>query len=177
MQRPEPSEYHEFYGPYIDAVPAGDILEHLDQGVRRTLEVLGGLPAEWETFRYEPGKWTVREIVGHVTDAERMYSYRALSVARRDPATLPSMDRDLWLANSNAGSRPLPSLLEDFERARRSSIALFDSFDDDMWLHRGRASAFEFTVRAFAYIIAGHEIHHRRVLEERYLKPLRERGS
>ena len=177
MQRPEPSEYEKYYGTYIHKVPDGEILELLDQGVRRTLTELGGLPAEWETFTYEPGKWTVREVVGHMIDAERLFSYRALAIARRDPADQPSMDQEQWAGDSNAGSRPLPSLLADFEHARRSSIALFESFDEDMWTRRGLASGFEFSVRAFPYILAGHEIHHRRVLGERYLKPLRERGG
>ena len=177
MKRPHPSEHAEYYGLYVNQVPDGDVLEILDEEVGRTVELLGGLPPEWETYRYEPGKWSVREVMGHVVDGERLFGYRALSIARADPADLPSMDQDQWAGSSNAGDRPLAALLDDLERARRSSIAMFESFDEEMWARRGMASGFEFSVRTFPYILAGHEIHHRRVLEERYLKPLRARGA
>ncbi len=172
MQRPDPTEYHEYYGTYVHKVPDGEILEILDQGVSQTLGLLRDLPTEWETFSYEPGKWTLRDVLGHMADAERVFSYRALSFARLDPGELPSMDQDQWVADSNAGSRPLPSLLAEFECVRRSSIALFEGFDEDVWSRRGTASGCEFSVRSFPYIVAGHEIHHRRVIEERYLARL-----
>ncbi len=169
MRRPETSEYAEYYGLYVNQVPDGDILELLDQGVRRTLDVLGGLPSERETFAYEPGKWTLRQVVGHMVDTERVFGYRALSIARCDPAALPGMDQDSWTAASNAAVRPLTAQLAELEAVRRSSIALFGSFDEAMWDERGTASDVEFCTRAFPYIIAGHEIHHLKVLEERYL--------
>ncbi len=174
MKRPHPSEHAEYYGLYIHQVPDGDVLQILDEGVGRTVELLGGLPPEWETYRYEPGKWSVREVMGHVVDVERVFGYRALSIARADPATLPGMDQDQWAASSNAGDRPLASLLEDLRWARRSSLAMFKGFDDATGERSGVASDCPFSVRTFPYIVAGHEIHHRRVLEERYLKPLRE---
>ena len=172
MQRPEPSEYEEYYGTYVHKVPDGEILDLLDQGIRRTLQVLGDLPIESETFSYAPGKWTLREVVGHMVDTERVFSYRALSIARQDPSPLPGMDQDPWVAHSNARSRSLASLLAEFEATRRSSIALFASFDEAMWPLRGEASGCEFSVRAFPYIVAGHEIHHLQVLEKRYLPSL-----
>ena len=104
-----------------------------------------------------------------MTDAERVFAYRALSFARRDPAHLPSMEENDWVRVSNATQRPLPELADEFAAVRRSSIALFSSFDDEMSQLRGTASGCEFSVRSIAYIIAGHEIHHRGVLEERYL--------
>ncbi len=177
MRRPEPSEYGDYYDVYISKVPDGDVLELLATGVQRTTDVLSGVPEEWETHRYQPDKWSLREVMGHVVDVERLFSYRALSIARGDPAHLPGMDQDQWAAASNAAERPLASLLEDLRHARASSVAMLGSLSDDAWDRRGVASDFEFTVRAFPYILAGHEIHHRRVLEESYLRPLREQAG
>lgn len=174
MQRPEPSEYDEYYGLYIGQVPEGNILDLLAQEVRHTTEMLTGLPAEWETHRYAAGKWSLREVVGHIVDTERLFCYRALSMARGDAAQLPGMDQDEWVATSNAGSRKLSSLVDELHGVRFSCIGLFESFDQTMWNRSGTASGCHFGVRAFPYIIAGHEIHHRRVLEESYLRPLRE---
>ena len=172
MRRPQPSEYEEYYGLYVGQVPDGDILQILADGVKRTVDLLGGVAPEQETFRYEPGKWSVREVVGHVVDVERVFGYRALSIARADPAALPGMDQDVWAAASNAADRPLARQLEDFRRARASNVAMFEGFDDAVWERSGTASGFPFSVRTFPWILAGHEIHHRRVLEERYLKLL-----
>lgn len=172
MQRPRPAEYHEYYGLYVNQVPDGEILELLGDGVRQTVALLGGLPPAWETYRYAPDKWSVRQVLGHVIDVERVFAYRALSIARADPAPLPGMDQDVWAAGSNAADRPLARQLDDLARARASNVAMFEGFDDAAWERTGTASGYPFSVRTFPWILAGHEIHHRRVLEERYLKPL-----
>ena len=140
-------------------------------------ETLRAVPENQETYRYQDDRWSIREVIGHLVDTERLFSYRALSMARADPAELPGIDQDQWAVASNANERTLASLLEDFASVRASSVALFESFTGDIWDRRGKASGCEFTVRAFPYILAGHEIHHRRVLEELYLAPLRAQGS
>ncbi len=173
MQRPDATEYDKYYSLYVNQVPEGDVMKILGDGARLTARTLDGIPIEWETYRYAPDKWSVREALGHVVDVERLFSYRALSIARRDPAALPLMDQDQWAAASNAGERTVVALLDDFARARASSLAIFESLAEDAWDKRGLASGCEFTVRSFPYILAGHEIHHRRVLEEKYLKALR----
>ncbi len=177
MRRPDTTEYADYYSLSVNQVPDGQVREILRRGSRLTARLLEGIPERWETYRYQPDNWSVREVMGHVVDVERLFSYRALSIARGDPAELPTMDQDQWMASSNAGQRILASLLDDLACARASSLAIFDSLADDAWDRRGVASGFEFSVRSFPYILAGHEIHHRRVLEEKYLEPLREQSG
>lgn len=177
MERPQATDYAEYYGLYVDQVPEGNILELLSRGIDETRALLDGVPTEWESFRYAPGKWSVREVVGHMIDAERVFGYRALSIARGDAAPLPGMDQDQWARDSNAARRLLAEQLEEFELLRRAHVAMFAGFEDAAWQRRGVASGCEFGVRAFPYILAGHENHHRRVLEERYLEPLQQRAA
>ncbi len=169
MRRPDATEYEEYYGLYVNQVPEGDVLEILGAGVGLTAQALDGIAPELETHRYQPGKWSLREVLGHAVDVERVFSYRALSFARADPSPLPSMDQDQWVADSNAGERTVASLLEDLGHARASSLAILGSLPGEAWGRRGIASGFDFTVRACAWILAGHEIHHRKVLVEKYL--------
>jgi uncharacterized damage-inducible protein DinB len=169
IKRPDPSEYFEYYGRYIDLVPEGDILSILEESLQQTLATLRDLPEELADYRYAPGKWSIKEVIGHVIDAERVFAYRAVSFARRDPARLPSMEQDEWADVSNAAQRPFQELLDELEAARRSTILLFKSFDEEMTALRGTASGCEFSVRCLPYIIAGHEIHHRKVIGELYL--------
>ncbi len=168
MKRPQPSEYYEYYGTYINRVPEGNILQILEQENKATARLLGGIAEEHAGYRYAPDKWSIKEVVGHLIDTERVFGYRALSIARADPAELPSMEQDDWAMASNADKRTLPELTLEFVAARQSHVALFESFDSEMWGRRGIASGYEFTVRTFPYILAGHEIHHRKVLIERY---------
>lgn len=169
MQRPEPSEYHAFYSTYVDKVPDGDIFEILESGLQETVDLFGRFSGDRETFAYEPGKWTVRELLGHMTDAERLFGFRALWMARGDQQSQPGMDQNDWAAASNAGQRPLAEQLAEFDLARRSNLAMLRGFDAADWGKTGTASDCMFTVRAFPFILAGHEIHHQLIVSERYL--------
>lgn len=169
IPRPEPSEYFTYYDTYVRRVPDRDVLSVLAEGIANTLALLDGVPPELEGYRYAPGKWSVREVIGHLIDAERVFAHRALHFARRDPEPLPSMDEGDYARASNAGRRRLQDLADELEAVRRSSILLFRSFDHEMLDFRGTASGYEFSVRSIPYIVAGHEIHHRSVLAERYL--------
>ena len=169
MGRPETTEYASYYQGYVGGVPDGDILSLLQTESDRTAELLLALPADKGDYRYEDGKWSIKEVVGHVIDAERMFGYRAHCFARQDPARLPSFDQDDYAKNSNASERTLAELVDELRAVRASNVALFRGLTDTMWLKRGVGSGCEFTVRALAYIIVGHELHHRRVIEERYL--------
>ena len=158
-----------FYRTYTDKVPAGDVLHTLADNGRQTAALLRSVPNQRETYAYAEGKWTVRELVGHMIDTERLFAFRAFWFARGDAGPLPGMDENAFASVSNAGSRPLPQLISEFDNVRASSLSLFRSFDDAAWVRTGDASGFPVTVRALPFIVAGHEIHHRRVLQERYL--------
>jgi uncharacterized damage-inducible protein DinB len=169
IQRPDPSEYDEFYGRYIDQVADGDVLEILGDGAQQTVSLLGEVSEEKANYAYAPGKWSIKEVVGHVIDAERCFAYRAFNFSRRDPAHLPSFEENDIAAASNADSRTLRDIMEEYESVRRATITLVQSLNDEMLTLTGTASGVEFSVRSIPFIIAGHEIHHRKVLQERYL--------
>ncbi|NIR46789.1 MAG: DinB family protein [Gemmatimonadetes bacterium] len=170
IARPDRSEHDAYFARYIDLVPEGDILEILAGELETTCGLLRDVPPDRERYRYAAGKWSIREVLGHLIDSERMFQYRALSFARQDPAHLPNFDEGDYARWSNAHDRSLADLMDEFEDVRRAGIALFKSFTPEMLVRTGRASAYRFSVRTFPYVIAGHEIHHRGVLLERYLK-------
>jgi hypothetical protein len=169
LARPERSEHHEYYSRYIDLVPDGDVLLLLRSQLADTLALLEGLSPEQETHRYAEGKWSLREVVGHMIDVERLFELRALTMARQDGVDLPGMDQDEWARRNGAHARPIASLRDEWIAVRRSALHLFATFDEATGLRTGRASGRSFTVRSFPWILAGHEIWHRLVIRERYL--------
>jgi uncharacterized damage-inducible protein DinB len=172
MRRPHPGEYAAHYATYVDQVPDRPVLELLRQEPARLEAILAGLSPSDEQFAYEAGKWTIREVLGHVVDSERVFSFRALHMARGDSTALPGMDQNIWAAAANAGRRPLASLLAEFRALRAANVELFSSLGEEALERRGVASDCEFSVRALVYIIAGHQLHHTRILGERYLPAL-----
>jgi hypothetical protein len=168
LPRPEPDEHAPYYANYIRQVPDGDIVALLATQVEETVALLAGVAAERETYRYAPGKWSVREVVGHIIDTERVFASRALWFARGAEGALPSMDQESWAAASNAGERPLADLTAELRAVRDASLALFGSFAEETGVRRGIASGNEFSVRAIAWILAGHERHHRTILQRAY---------
>ena len=167
--KPSEGEFLPYYGRYIALVPAGDVLGALEAQMGDTQALLRGLPASTATYRYAPDKWTVNEVIGHVIDAERIFAARALRFSRNDATPLPSFEQDDYVRNSNANAYPLAELASELDTVRRSTLFLFKHLDEPAWLRRGVASNAEVTVRALAYIIAGHELHHREILHTRYL--------
>jgi len=134
-----------------------------------TQALLHGLPASVATYRYAPEKWSVNEVIGHLIDSERIFGARALRFARNDPAPLPGFEQDDYVRNSTFDAYPLSELASELEIVRQSTIFLFRHIDEQAWTRRGVANNAEVSVRALAYIIAGHELHHREVLRSRYL--------
>ena len=168
MKRPGAGEYAEYYAKYIAKVPGTDVLGILESERRRMSQLFAGRTERDGNFRYAPDKWTVKEVLGHISDTERIFSYRALRIGRGDQTPLASFEQDDFVKNGGFPSRTIGDLVEEFDAVRGASIALFRSFDDQAWSRRGVASQKEVTVRALGFITAGHQIHHRMVLEEQY---------
>ncbi len=167
--RPQPNEYAAFYETYVSLVPGTDIFGVLEaQGMLMT-QLLGARSEREGNFRYAPDKWTLKEVVGHVTDTERIFAYRALRISRNDKTPMEGFEQDDYVKNGGFNDRTLVDLAGEFSQVRSATLSLFLGLGGDAWQRRGVANKNEVTVRALAFIIAGHELHHRRILEEKYL--------
>ena len=168
IPRPEPGEYAPYYDRYISLVPGSDILTTLESQRRQTLLLLSGRNDSDADFRYAPDKWSAKEVLGHVCDTERIFAYRALRISRADRTPIEGFEQDDYVRNGPFAIRPLAELIEDYIAVRRATLTLLRNLDEPAWLRRGSANKNEVSVRAIAYTIAGHELHHRRILEEKY---------
>jgi hypothetical protein len=168
--RPQPGENAPYYNRYISLVPGNDILAAFDDQRRAMLLLLSGRTEADGDLRYAPDKWSLKEVLGHVNDGERILSYRALRIARGDQTAIEGYEQDDYVRNGPFGRRPLSVLIEDYIAVRRATVSLFRNLDEAAWTRRGVANKLEITVRALAFVIAGHELHHRKILEEKYLK-------
>ena len=169
VERPPASEYAPYQAGYVAAVPDGDVLEVLArQGVEfpKLLESIGESRG---SYRYAPDKWTIKEMIGHVNDTERVFAYRALRFARGDETPLASFEQDLYVPTGNFNARSLASLADEFAHLRAATLDLYRYLDAEALARRGSASGFIVSVRAMAFVIAGHVAHHERVLREKYL--------
>ena len=166
--RPAADEHSPYYSQYIDQVPEGDILSLLAEQIQRTTTMLAGVSEEQAEFRPTPADWSVKEVVCHLCDCERIFSYRALRIARGDQTPLAGFDQDPYVTAADADARPLADHLAEFQTIRQASIWLLSSLPAAAWDRRGTASDAPVSVRALAYIIAGHENHHVRSLHEDY---------
>jgi hypothetical protein len=169
LTRPAPDEFAPYFGRYIELVPDGDIVETLMHQLGETLALLQEVTPEHETYRYAPGKWSIREVVGHLIDVERVFAFRAIAIARTDGVDLPSMEQDEWASRSNAGSRPLDDLAQEWAAVRRSGLHMFATLPEGAAERRGRGGGNPFSVRSLAWITAGHELWHRERLSRDYL--------
>ncbi|MEK7775217.1 MAG: DinB family protein [Candidatus Zixiibacteriota bacterium] len=167
---PNSSEYAQFYASYIALVPAGDIVDTLANQQADTTNLIAGISEDEAPFRYESHKWTTREVVGHMIDAERIFAYRALRIARNDKTPLAGFDENDFVANGQFESRTVVDLTNECYHVRTASLDLFRQFSEEVSLREGVANSFNISVRALAWIIAGHELHHIAILRTRYLK-------
>ena len=167
--RPQPADYAAYYEKYVSLVPGTDILGVLEAQRMLMTQLLGARSEREGNFRYAPDKWTVKELVGHVADSERIFAYRALRISRGDRTPIEGFEQDEYVKNGGFNDRTLADLAEELAQVRSATLALFLGLSGDAWQRRGVANKNEVTVRALAYIIAGHELHHRRILEEKYL--------
>jgi hypothetical protein len=166
--RPEASEHSPYFGRYISLVTDADILTVLDTQWKETGALLRGLSEKDGAHRYAPDKWTVREVVGHMNDTERIFAYRALRIARADKTPLAGFEQDDYVLAGGFEKRTLTDLREEFDAIRKSTLFLFRGLEEAAWVRQGTASDNLLSVRALAYMIAGHELHHRRILLEKY---------
>jgi uncharacterized damage-inducible protein DinB len=169
QKRPQQGDYALFYQKYVALVPSGDFLEILQEQQRDLIRLFSPLSEQQAEFRYAAGKWSIKEVLGHINDAERIFSYRLLRIARGDRTPLASFDQEPYIQTGNFSDRKLQDLLHEFSTVREATVSLIRSLDDAAWLRRGVASQKEVSVLALAFVIAGHERHHRVILEERYL--------
>src|SRR5260370_36800694 len=160
MKRPEATEYAEYYANYISKVPGSDVVSVLESQRLQMLQLFAGRSERDASFRYAPGKWTVKEVLGHISDTERIFAYRALRFARADQTPLPGFHQDDYVRSGAFGERTLADLAEEFGAGRNASISLFRSFKQDALPRRGKATENEATVRALTLITAGHRMLH-----------------
>lgn len=166
--RPTEQEYAPFYAGYVAHVPEDDVLAVLRGQLDDLRAFARAVPADLESFAYAPGKWTVREVAGHLGDAERVFGYRAFRFGRGDQTPLASFDENLYVANGRCGGVPVATLVEELLHLRASNLAVLERLDEAAWGASGTASGKLITVRALAFVMAGHVRHHLRILRERY---------
>jgi hypothetical protein len=167
--RPQSNEYDPYYNRYISLVGTEDVVSALEKQAPETLTLFQSASAKAD-FRYAPGKWSVKEMLGHINDTERIMTYRVLRIARGDRTPIEGYEQDDYVRNGNFGQRTIADLIDEFTEIRRATLALLRNLDAEAAARRGIANKLEISARAVAYVIAGHELHHRRLLQERYLK-------
>ncbi|MDB5036088.1 MAG: Squalene-hopene cyclase [Chlorobi bacterium] len=168
-QQPEVSEYAPYYEQYVSRFPGGDVVETLTRQLDETTAFFAGISESEAMHRYAPEKWSIKEVLGHMIDGERIFGYRVLRFSRSDATPIEGFDQNEYVRNGAFDRIPLSDLVEEFTLLRRANIHLFRHLDDEGWKREGVASGYPVSVRALARIIAGHEIHHREVIRERYL--------
>jgi hypothetical protein len=167
--KPRENEIPEHYRRYTGLVQSDELLAALEASLANSLEVFGGMRREKEDFRYAPGKWTTKQVLSHINDCERVFGYRALRFARGDSTPLPPIDENTYAESDNSTGRHLYQIIDEFRAVRSSTMELFRSFSPEMLDRQGTANNTLFSVRVLGWIIAGHCVHHTKILRERYL--------
>jgi hypothetical protein len=168
IQRPRDSEFAPFYAGYVSLVPEGEVLRVLEDQPGEVTRLAASVPRTRETHRYAPGKWSLREVLGHVTDGERVFGYRLFCISRGETASLPGFDEGAYVKASRFDERTLGDLARDFAAIREANLTVLRRLDDAEWDRTGTANGKTVSVRALAYIMAGHVRHHLGILRDRY---------
>jgi hypothetical protein len=169
MNRPEKTEYNEYYDRYISLVPETEIVPFLESQIAELQDLFAGISEEKGAFAYAEGKWTIKELLGHLSDGERIFAYRALRISRADTTPIEGFEQDDYTENSNFNAAKLSELVDEFLYQRKSNVLFFQNLTGEAWERMGTASDSPVSVRAIAFIMAGHVRHHLRILKERYL--------
>jgi len=166
--KPQPNEYAPYFERYIGLVSEDDIVAAMERQTQETAAVLASIGEEKSAFRYAPEKWSIKQVVGHVTDAERVFSYRLLCIARGESQSLPGFDENDYMRGSNFDDLPFAEIVDGLAAVRRATLSLLRGLSDEAWTRIGVANQNKTSARAIAYTLLGHERHHLRVLRERY---------
>jgi hypothetical protein len=169
MNRPEKEEYDPYYEGYISLVPDGNIIEIMENQSREMREIFSGIPEEKGRYAYAEGKWTIKELLGHLIDGERMFMYRIFRISRGDETPIEGFEQDGYIENARSNSRTFADMVEEFGALRGANVIAFGHFSDEDWVRVGTANQAKITPRALAYISAGHVTHHLNILRNRYL--------
>jgi len=169
MQKPNLEEHAPYFSLYIDKVPDIDIINALEMQADSFSKLLIGISEEKSRYRYSPGKWSIKELTGHILETERIMAYRALCISRNEKISLPSFDQDEYIRHTDYSKITMKGLLEEFDLLRKSNILMFKNFTEEMCLRIGIANQKPISVRALAYVIYGHVQHHMNILQEKYL--------
>lgn len=170
ISKPGVGEYAPYATAYISLVPdSGHVLHQLRENASTLRQLILSMPVERLNKGYAPGKWTPKELLVHLIDAERIFTYRALCIARNDTQPLPGFEENDYVSASNANDRDIEDILEEYENVKKATLSLFNSFNNDILLRKGLANNAPVSVRALAYMVAGHEMHHINIIKERYL--------
>ena len=169
LGRPEPNESATQFHGYINLITSDDVVDVLEKQLQETVNFLNGISEEQSLYRYEAGKWSMRQLLNHLNDSERIFVFRALWFARAFPSPLPGYDQDTGVAGAEADKMSWRAQVDEFRTIRQSTLAFFRNLDDEAWLRSGIANDSPATVRAIAYILAGHVAHHTKILRERYM--------
>jgi uncharacterized damage-inducible protein DinB len=169
MLRPDSNEYNPYYAGYVSLVTEDDVLVAMEEQIKEIERLVTSIPEEKGTHAYEPGKWTVKEVLGHLVDTERVFAYRALRISKGDTTELPGYDQDLFVERGGFNEAPIKSLLAELLHMRRANIIFFSGLSEERSALAGSANGNPVTVRALAYMMVGHVRHHLNILSERYL--------
>jgi uncharacterized damage-inducible protein DinB len=167
--RPAPDEYAPYYQGYVDKVPAGDIVATLEAERDATLALFATIAEETGAHRYAEGKWSVKELMGHINDTERVFAYRLMRIARGDETPIEGFNQDPYIPTGRFNERTVADLAAEFEHIRAATLDIARNLDDEAWSRAGTANGLRVTARALGYILAGHARHHADILRERYL--------
>jgi hypothetical protein len=169
LMRPSIGEYNDYFERYVRLVPEGDIRDILTQSLKNTIDLFSAVTEDQAEYRYAPGKWSLKEVLGHITDNERIMGYRLLRIARGDKTPLSGYDQDALMSGASFDMYTLQSVVDDYAAVRRATLTLLRGLSEEAWSRTAVVSSTESSARAWAYIIAGHELHHMNVLKEKYL--------